>query len=110
MKTSKEEATAFFNIFYRGEHHIPNGGIRRYGEGWYVRHTGDLSTFDFDDLTRLVFLAHDMCFRVSIIPGRGLSKIAVWVRGSRKGKMNERHPTIRDALNEWRNSPSGHIS
>lgn len=97
-----EEAEKFFNIFYLGAHHIPRSGIKPWGSGWCVNDSGDLSTFDGDKLTRLVFLAHDMCFRASVQPG-GPSriKIAIWKRDGRIGRMCERHPTLLKALDTW---------
>lgn len=102
FNTEFEEAEHFFSIFYRGKHHIPRSKIKPYGSGWCVNYSGDLSTFDGNMLTRLVFLAHDMCFRASIHPsGPGRIKIAVWKRDGRIGRMYERHPTINEALEVW---------
>ena len=100
---TKEKATEFFAEFYRGDHHIPRSGIKPFGDGWCVNHGGDLSTWDFNDLTRLVFLAHDSCVRVSIIPsGSRVVKIAIWQREGREGRMSRRHPTIEQAEKSWR--------
>jgi len=98
---SKEEATVFFAEFYRGEHHFPTE-IKKFGEGWSMIHTGSLATFDFNELTRLVFLAHDRCIRAEISQG-GPNRlgIAIWKR-ERGGSMYERHPTIEQAVDEWR--------
>lgn len=97
MRLSKEEAAAFFAKFYRGEHHFPSE-IMPYGEGWSMSHPGTLSSYDFDDLTRLVFLAHDRCIRVEVSQGGpGRLRIAIWQR-KREGSMYERHPTIEQAL------------
>ena len=101
-QTERKDAESFFSELYHGKHHIP-GKISEYGEGWAVNHYGDLSTFDFDTLTRLVFLAHDRCMRVSILQSGPLRvKIAVWKRESRKGHISLIHPTIKQALSEWR--------
>lgn len=97
-----EEAKEFFAEFYRGEHHI-HGKVKPFGPGWQVDHRGPLSTFDFDDLTRLVFLAHDKCVRVELNQsGPGMIKICIWQREGRTGSMFERHPTIEAALENWR--------
>src|SRR4051812_35405006 len=50
---------------------------------------GQLSTFDFDSLTRLVFLAHDHCIRASIAPcnPQHLS-IVFHPRSGRDGQMS----------------------
>lgn len=60
---------------------------------------GDLSTFDFDTLTRLVVLAHDRCIRVEISGvGPGYIKIGFSPRAGRDGPVHSRHPTIEDAV------------
>lgn len=96
-KLTEQEATAFFSAFYRGEHHFP-GKLKPYGLGWAMSHFGCLSTFDSDDLTRLVLLAHDRCIRVQVEQGGpNRLRIAVWKRG-REGQFCERHPTIEQAI------------
>jgi hypothetical protein len=100
---TKEEATEFFGVLFRGEHHIPSE-VKPWGRGWKVStHSGRLATFDFDDLTRLVFLAHDRCVRAEIIQsGPGRVGIAIWKRHGRSGDMYSRHPSIKCALVNWR--------
>ncbi len=85
-------------VFY-GEHHAPE---RIYACGRGIQCStlsGQLSTFDFNYLTRLVVLAHDHCIRVEIAssaPGRiGLT---LHKRAGRLGGIAERHPTIEDAI------------
>ena len=99
---TRDEAIDFFSAFYRGRHHIPESGVKECGFGWRVSHYGTLSTFDFDALTRLVFMAHDRCVRVEIgQSGPWRLKIMIHKR-RRVGDMQERHPTIDDALIRWR--------
>ena len=99
---TREEAIAFFAEFYCGEHHIPRKGLKPCGNGWSVNHRGSLATFDFNTLTRLVFLAHDRCVRVEIMHGGpGSLKIGIWQR-DRNGSSTQRHPTITEALETWR--------
>ena len=99
----KEIAEDFFGELYYGKHHIPKGGLHEFGTGWSVNHYGDLATFDFDTLTRLVFLCHDWCVRGEIQQsGPGMVKICIWQRQHRAGRMFERHPTLEDALSVWR--------
>lgn len=100
---TKEEAIDFFAHLFRGKHHIPQSGVKPYGQGWCVNHYGDLATFDFDMLTRFVFLAHDRCCRASVLSsGPRMVKLAIWQRNTRTGSMFERHPTIEHALASWR--------
>ncbi len=104
MQMSKQSATKFFAELYLGEHHFP-GQLKPYGEGWSMNHWGDCSTFDFDFITRLVFLAHDRCVRAEISQGGPRAiKIAIWQREGRGEhlSMSRRHPTIAQALEIWR--------
>jgi hypothetical protein len=97
MRLSEEDAKAFFAEFYRGEHHFP-GKIKPFGEGWSMSHFGSMATFDGDELTRLVLLAHSRCVRVELSNGGpNRLRIAIWGR-QREGRMYERHPTIEQAL------------
>ena len=97
------EAEAFFSRVYLGKHHIPSK-IHPFGQGWCINHYGNLSTYDFNTLTRLVFLAHDRCVRVEIgQSGPRMVKIIIHKRNKReKGSVWERHPTLDQAIKDWR--------
>lgn len=90
-----EEARAFFSKFYRGEHHIPGYKPKSCGYGWMVNHDrGTLATFDFNELTRLVVMAHDNCYRLEVAPkSKTVLEICIWKR-QREGGMSERHPEL----------------
>jgi hypothetical protein len=100
-----EWAFKFFSELFLGSHHIPGRGhgIKNFGMGYCINyHPGNLSTFDLDGLTRLVFMAHRDCIRAEICPsGPGMVKIAIWKREKREGRMYERHPTIEQALEQF---------
>ena len=64
--------------------------------------TGQLSTFDFDNLTQLVFLAHDHCIRIDIRPCNGSHFTLLFHPREREGGMSRRHPTIEQAIAAWR--------
>ena len=97
-----EEATEFFSEIYHGAHHIPSD-IKPFGSGWSINHRGDIATHDFDMLTRMVFLAHDMCYRLQVQQGApGSVKIVVWKRSARAGDISYRHPTLEQAVAKWR--------
>ena len=86
-----------------GEHHLC-GKLKEYGSGieYNTRHDS-LATYDFNLLTRMVFMAHDRLIRVEIKPsGPGMLKWCLWQRTKREGSMFERHPTIETALNNYR--------
>lgn len=102
MKLEKQEAIDFFAEFFGGEHHIPNG-LKEWGSGWCVNSgRSDLATYDFNGLTRLVFMAHDKCIRVEIKPsGPGMIKICLHKR-QREGGFSKEHPTLETAVSNWR--------
>lgn len=85
---------------YRGIHHCDT--IKKFpGEGgrWEVNHMGQLSTFDFDCLTRLVISAHDNCVRATVLAS-GPRMVKIWIhdRKGREGQMSQRHPTMEQAI------------
>lgn len=97
-----EEATAFFAEIYHGAHHIPSE-IKPFDSGWAINHFGSAATHDFNELTRMVFLAHDMCYRLQIQQGApGGFKIIIWKRCARTGDISYRHPTLEQAVAKWR--------
>lgn len=101
MQMTKEEATKFFSEFYRNIL-FKTPEVKRFGDGWSVNHRGYLATYDFDNLTRLVFMAHEKCIRASIHPCTpNLIRIAIHKREGRTGSFMERHPTIEKALEDW---------
>lgn len=59
-----------------------------------VRWDRELATFDGDLLTRLVFLAHKHCVRISISPRSNQYLTMMFHPRNREGGMWERHPTI----------------
>ena len=116
MKTSEEvyrqpwmndenwECAEFLADMHKGWHHLP-GKIKRHGAGVEINTFRTMSTFDFDDLTRLVFLAHDRCIRIEIKPsGPGRVKLCLWKRARKVEGMSmwEYHPTLETAVKDWR--------
>lgn len=98
-----EEATAFFSAIYFGENHIPHP-IRREGRSWKVRHfsaRGDLSTYDFAALTRLVLLAHQRCIRVGLRAGKDAIEIIISARSRTETDIELGHPTIEEAIAQF---------
>lgn len=100
---TEQEAIQFFSDFYGGQHHIPGYKPKQFGLGWCVNHDrGDLATYDFTGLTRLVLMGHDRCIRVSLQAKRnGIIEIAIHKR-EREGSMDRRHPTIEKAIDNFR--------
>ncbi len=100
-KMTKEQAEDFFGILFRGKNHIPSE-LKPFGHGWKVNAHASMSTFDFDELTRLVFLCHDRCVRAVIIQG-GPGRVGIAIsQRLRDGDVSQRHPTIDQALEAWR--------
>ncbi len=59
---------------------------------------GGLSTFDSDQLTRLVVLCHDRMVRLEIRPANFKHlRLCFGLRTSRAGEIYTRHPTLEDA-------------
>lgn len=68
----------------------------------------NMSTFDFNNLTRLVFLAHDMALRVSITPSsHNHMRILFHERTHGEGEREiPHHPTLEEAVNLFKQTVS----
>ena len=110
MNAPKDRVMAVLEYAYRGLHHCPDIHTRVDNEKCYSCHVNnyaDLSTFDFDTLTRLVFATHDKCVRVEIgASGPGMVKIILNSRDIREGSWDYRHPTLEEAVTEHRKRKS----
>ncbi len=97
MELSEQEAKEFFIEFFHGEHHFPST-MKPFGSGWCINSKRNLSTYDGDDLTRLVFMAHNHAFRVEL-QSAGIAGIKIIIhKRQREGRLFERHPTIEQAI------------
>jgi len=68
-----------------------------------VKLRAGMATFDFNGLTRLVFLAHDHCIRIEIAPlNPQLLRVLFHPRHVREGSICERHPTLEQAVASYR--------
>jgi len=86
----------------RGFHHIGNK-VKPCGNGIETSIYGGWASFDFDQLTRAVVIAHDNMVRIEIgSSGPGLFRLMLHKRKGRDGDINERHPTIEDAIEKVR--------
>lgn len=73
-----------------------------WGGGIAVPWRHDLSTFDFANLTRLVFLGHEARIRVEIRPhAPGHLLLCFWPRTD-TGRSSQRHPNLDEAVAEFR--------
>lgn len=109
------EAIDFFSTIYGGLHHIPGPRnatpeecVKPWGSGsWLVNHHGELSSYDWDTLTRLVLLGHERCIRVSVLHGGPRSvRVGISAR-SRVPSIMEGHPTIEEAVAKFRERLGG---
>lgn len=97
---------ALLSDLFVGLYHIPRRSLRRtdWTNRYYIEFVTDvnLATFDVPQLTRLVFLAHDYCVRVDVQPASPRYFRLVFHRRQRNGSIFERHPTIEQAVSDWR--------
>lgn len=62
----------------------------------------DLATWDFAQLTRLVFLCHDYCLRGELSAAAFNYIRLRFHRRERTGGIWQRHPTLEEAVTDWR--------
>jgi len=95
---------------YRGLHNAPYRFLDTFPlkETFYIPFElkGTLATFDFDTLTRLVFLAHDLAVRVEIQSTRKHCTLIYFHQRTHNNikdfKSTENHPTLEQAVKWWR--------
>lgn len=90
----------------RGIYHLDHAALKRVeweNDHWVSFCLGwrTLATFDFDDLTRLVFLAHRMAIRVEVEGARNKILRLSFSRRIRRGGVWERHPSLSDAVSAF---------
>jgi hypothetical protein len=106
----RDVADLLGELFY-GIYHINDAALWRvewdnnnhimFSLGWR-----NLSTVDFDDLTRLVFLAHHMAIRVSVEGSKSHYIRLVFSKRSRSGNGIQRHPTLDESVARFKSSVS----
>lgn len=99
----EERAESLLSRVFGGMHHVYS--LKKFAgpnAHWTCIHSGTVATFDFDQLTRLVFAAHEYCVRVQISNG-GPNSLKLWLhnRTGREGNNYERHPDLATALERW---------
>lgn len=101
-KDQQECCKMLFDIF-GGEHHLQRK-VKPWGLGIQYNHFGELATYDFQQLTWAVLMAHDRMIRFSILPsGRGMIRLVLHKRHTRDvEKFYDRHPTIEQAIENFR--------
>lgn len=96
------------DIAVGGLHHLDHEAAKqaKWNDTLYIeiewRHD-EFASYDNSLLTRLVFLAHDTCIRISIQPCTiGMLRVMFHPRKGRDGDFSRRHPTLEQAVAEWR--------
>ncbi len=88
---------------FRGLHHINRERIKIGDKCVEYNHWSELTTFDYDELTRFVLSCHRWCVRGSI--GGSSPKyirIRLHPRDNRDGEHGwDKHPTIEDAIRKF---------
>jgi hypothetical protein len=95
-KLTANEAILYFSLLYKGEHHIPRSGLTEYNGCWSVCDSNDMSTWDYDFLTRLVLLSHKYAIRTEIRPAMRYIRIIITKRDPTSKNIFEGHPTLTD--------------
>lgn len=95
------------DLFY-GAHHV-FGIVRPSRKNGIVINSSNCSnhfgSFDYNNLTRAVVMAHDRMIRFSIEPsGPGMLKLSFHKRCSRDGDMAQCHPELEVAVDKIRKS------
>jgi hypothetical protein len=102
----KNVADLLGELFY-GIYHLGSNQLRKVD--WSNKHYIEfilgwktLSTFDFDELTRLVFLAHHMAIRVEISPHAFNFIMLRFHQRQRNSDFALRHPTLDKAVTTFK--------
>jgi hypothetical protein len=100
---TEADALDFFATLYRGKHHIPSKVRKDGGAVFSVSHFGGMATYDYDELTRLVFLAHERGIRAWIHAGQP-RHLRIFIQRRRPGahSLSEHHATLDEAVEKFR--------
>lgn len=107
MSPLGERVADLLGELFQGIYHIDSKALHKvdWSNPYWIRLSlgwKSLSTFDFVGLTYLVFLAHWMCIRVEVSPCNFHHLEIMFHPRKRNGDYSERHPTIDEALNEFK--------
>lgn len=91
-----EEAEAFFTESFHSRSVF--GEVKKFGYGWSCILRNSIASFDFDAMTRLVWLAHKLAIRVEVMGAGQFLKIAVHRRSRGADRLGSRHPTLDEAV------------
>lgn len=107
MSPLGEETANILGELYLGIYHLESHQLKKVD--WSQQHNIDVvlgwqsfSTYDDDKLTKLCFLAHHRAIRVEINPHSFKYLRLTLSRRSRLGAKHERHPSIDQAVNAFK--------
>lgn len=88
-------------LVYRGLYHLDDRALMRvdWSDDYIIQIAvpKDLAIWDFDELTQLVVVCHDLCLRLSVSPhGPRSLKLTFHQRDGREGPFTHRLPTMED--------------
>ncbi len=100
----RDRAMRVIEAVWGGEHHV--GNIKWEGDVGEHKHCrfsvyapNGLSTWDYDELTRLVVAVHDECLRACVLPGlRYFSVLLSEKQRTGRDPIVDAHPTMDDHL------------
>jgi hypothetical protein len=113
MSAVGEEVANILGEWARGIYHLKTNKVN-WSHPHYIDfkfdYGGDLSTWDFNGLTRLMLLCHDRAVRLEITPcNPRFIRLTFHPRQSRTGCMAKRHPTAEEALRSHREMYPGSV-
>ena len=109
LESFEVRAERMLDKAYRGIYHV-GGRIKKDKHYWEFSEHQDLSTYDAELLTRLVIGAHDECLRLSVLGEGGPRRVKIRIhpRTGRDGSFYERHPTMEQAILNYRTPGTRH--
>lgn len=93
---------ALGQIYNLVNRNLPDGGLRRAGNGLAMVINTEVATYDGSEMTKLVIAAHQHCCRVAVRPVILVATTAYYGGiHQRDGVHREVHSLIDDLANEW---------
>ena len=101
-----ERAADFLGLLFLGLYHLGNKRVRQTDwsrpDFFEIKLEKQLATYDFNELTRIVFLSHEMLLRVSIENTRGGLRMMLHSRKNESAHRWEQMPTIDEHIERLR--------
>jgi len=108
MSPLGEKVADMLGILYGGIYHLDRKSLGNVewdnGHHIVIKIKKSFATYDFNDLTNLVFLAHWYAIRVEISPCNFQFIELIFHQRGRTGSIFNRHPTIDEAVKRFKDS------